>query len=270
MRCEVEPTTIVSDWLEAKDISDFEYTLDGWWHFDIPSDQAEYYSINVNAEIDTGYDGRAVWKMIYDTICFPRDCDGASAAFNTAVAGMHASISAHIVDDIRKRVAVGDKLGHTRAMQEFSRRLRERPEAIDCLKSTRSLAAQAIQAITPQLVSFDYGEESSSLIPLVQRVCQDAMEECHQTSEPFVFQDGPYETTMFRMRLRHLCYAMDCVQCSLCRIHGKIYALAIAVVFRILFCKDDVKSIALKRIEVAALLVFFGKLTEALNIIQTF
>lgn len=240
MRCEVEPVNSASKWLEERDEADFSYVLDGWSRFDPPSEQAEYYSLAMYPETNTGYNGSDVWRVIHRQICFPGTPMGPQGAFNAAVSALHAGISAHIVAGTRE-----DNSG-TSPTAEFARRFGGRPEYVDKLHSTRALVLAAVQRF------------SKDILPIVQKVCG---------MQPLMVPEIPADTSEYRLRLRELCAVMDCVQCNACRIHGKVAALGLATAFRLLWSDEGER---LRRVEVAALLVVLQKLTKALHVISQF
>ena len=74
----------------------------------------------------------------------------------------------------------------------------------------------------------------------------------------------PTQIWKARLRTRDLLRVMNCVQCNVCRLHGKVAALGLATGLQILLGTEgdggDVDS--LHRVEVASLITLAAKFSE--------
>ena len=147
----VDERSVPTD-VSEQDIEEFEFELDGWSRWDMPTE--DYYDTSEYPEAYTTYDGREIWQFIHNKICF---ADSASDEwqydFDRAVSGFHASVSAHIVQGMRDDELAGnvqDPNGlypdaENTAMFQYKRRLRDYPGAVEnlyfaCVGTRRALA----------------------------------------------------------------------------------------------------------------------------------
>jgi len=105
--CEIDPVDDeVPEGMRARDEDEYEFDLDAWARWDMPSDFTEYYDVTALGEGNTQYDGSRVWKFIHQKICFQKRLNDDESAwkrdFNRAISGMHSSVSAHIIADIER------------------------------------------------------------------------------------------------------------------------------------------------------------------------
>ena len=70
---------------------------------------------------------------------------------------------------------------------------------------------------------------------------------------------------------------MNCVQCNLCRLHGKVAALGLAVGLQVLLGKEDITGSCvggnyddLHRVEIAGMLTTAAKFGHAVEIVNKF
>ena len=102
--CEIEPTEEVPSRIRERDEDEYEFELDSWARWDMPSDYTEYYDLEQVCpplhsipsstgeplsctrvgfygtrvqvpEQNTGYDGSRVWRFIHQKICFQLHLD---------------------------------------------------------------------------------------------------------------------------------------------------------------------------------------------------
>mmetsp|Transcript_19960 Transcript_19960/g.43560 ORF Transcript_19960/g.43560 Transcript_19960/m.43560 type:complete len:402 (-) Transcript_19960:271-1476(-) len=264
--CEVEPAQ-VPEWIRDLDREEFVYELDAWFRWEPPSEFADYYDLRSSPEGYTGYDGSDVWKFVHSRLEFPEASSGTmEASLNGALSGLHASINAHIVNDLVERAARGDAVEGKDGSAEFARRLAQRSDAIQALRDSFALTLLAVKEASEQLLSYDYGEESDAILPAVQTFVEAAEEEENQLSEGSIKE----ALANCRLRTRELCSVMDCVQCNACRIHGKVAGLGIAAAFHAAFgAQSTGKAPELSRIEVAALLATLAKFRNAVRIVDS-
>ena len=97
--CESDPVDDEGpDGMRERDEDEYEFELDAWARWDMPSDFTEYYDVTALGEGNTQYEGSRVGKFIHQKICFQRDLEalehGWTRAFNRAIAGMPAAVDA--------------------------------------------------------------------------------------------------------------------------------------------------------------------------------
>ena len=105
-------------------------------------------------------------------------------------------------------------------------------------------------------------------------------------SHPLPFRPLPPPAIPFRrgveqvrLRTRDLLRIMNCVQCNLCRLHGKVSALGLASSLQVIlgtkgsgeegFRPDTKGFVTLHRVEVAAMVTFCAKLSAACDMVHT-
>ena len=79
-----------------------------------------------------------------------------------------------------------------------------------------------------------------------------------------------------RLRTRDLLRVMNCVQCNVCRLHGKVAVLGLAASLQVLLgfsgrgeeCNRPPDPTSLHRVEVAALVTTCAKLSAACDLVQ--
>ena len=81
-----------------------------------------------------------------------------------------------------------------------------------------------------------------------------------------------------RLRTRDLLRIMNCVQCNLCRLHGKVAALGVSSALQVLLgtrgrgdgCDKDADPYSLHRVQVAALVTTAAKFGRACETVERF
>jgi len=273
--CEVFP--VDSDRVPAtvrdRDASEYDFELDGWVRWDMPSE--DYYDCVEIAETYTAYDGSMVWNFIHSKICFEDDSGEWQMDFNRAVSGLHACISAHIVDGMKS-----DTSGAVDAVKEYERRLSssgEVPEAIENLYFGYMLLLCAVREASERLEKYDFGsgsDEETDVKSLVLQLLQSPLvldkgvEVAELNMRDHAVQPGS-KLWQARLRTRDLLRIMDCVQCNVCRLHGKVGALGIATSMQVLLGAEGRggDSSRLHRVEIAALVTTLGKFSNAIRIV---
>ena len=234
--CEVDAVDEVPDELKERDESESEFELDSWARWDQPSDFTEYYDLVENAEGHTGYDGSDVWRFIHAKISFQKGIDlpgnEFKAEFNRAVSGVHACVSAQIVEGIEEE-------DPEKALDEYRRRLRDEPEAVPNLLFTYMLTLCAIDKSRERLESCSYLGEGVELLPTMKKLTASALvnDAAVQNAATNLIRhaDSAEEASWkLRMRTRDLLRIMNCVQCNICRLHGKVKALGLAAALEVL------------------------------------
>lgn len=267
-RCEIEGTEDVPDNMRERDEREHTFSLDGWVRWDMPGDFTEYYDLIEEPERYTEYDGSRVWNFIHQKICFQTDVDLEENEwkkdFNKAISGLHTSVSAHVVETMG--------LEEEAMVAEYKRRIRDIPDALENLVYAYYLQLCAIHKSQSRLSGCDYMGQKAAVQPLIKSVLEDAFlsEQCVENAERAMREHAMSSGALVwkaRLRTRDLLGIMNCVQCNVCRLHGKVVALGVAVALSIILGMDgeggDVER--LHRIEVAALITTAGKFASAIK-----
>jgi len=190
---------------------------------------------------------------------------------------MHTSVNCHILQDIEDKIEEGDaSVAALDYNEEFTRRLgidTDEPFVND-LYFSYMLVLTAIQLATPRLLAdcangSIQAPELPSLLdhPIFKlpttAVASDALVRHSSQSVPALWK--------IRMRSREMMRIMNCVQCGRCRLHGKITVMGVSTALQILVgneaCGGD--PMALKRVELAALIATLSKFATAIDYIET-
>eukprot|EP00613_Pedinella_sp_CCMP2098_P054569 CAMPEP_0171897546 /NCGR_PEP_ID=MMETSP0992-20121227/48198_1 /TAXON_ID=483369 /ORGANISM="non described non described, Strain CCMP2098" /LENGTH=392 /DNA_ID=CAMNT_0012525691 /DNA_START=8 /DNA_END=1186 /DNA_ORIENTATION=+ len=260
--CEIYPvdTGVVPKNIEAVDAAEYDFELDAWVRWDMPSD--DYYDLFENREKYTGRD------------------------FNRAVNGLHSSISAHIVHgmltDEAKHPVTGEPLD---AHAEYERRLGrtgENPCALEHLYFGYMLCLCAVREATERLEACDFGLDNDGdedgVRGLVSEVLMSPLLNnpgvlvAESRLRAHAANSGGGNLWQARLRTRDLLRIMDCVQCNVCRLHGKVGSLGLATALQVLLGAEGRggDSSRLHRVEIAALISSLGKFANAIQIIKEF
>ncbi|KAG8470208.1 hypothetical protein KFE25_008629 [Diacronema lutheri] len=252
--------------LLARDHAEFEFALDGWARWDMPTDT--YYDLRQYPEAYTRYDGRQIWQFIYRKICFKGAAEW-KRDFNRAVSGLHASISGHVV---RSMHAEGDT---ELALREYRRRLREQPGAVENLYYGCMLLLNACNEASDKLGAYDYGDDAINerlrtllQIPLLCGGCVGAAQKNLRRHASWQGGVGLWQA---RLRARDLMRIMNCVQCSVCRLHGKVGTLGVNTGMQILLGREGRGGDAARmhRVEVAALITTLHKFLSSIQTVRS-
>ena len=280
--CEVDVAEEVPAELIERDESEYEFELDSWARWDMPSDFTEYYDLKELPEAETGYDGSDIWRFVHSKICFQKglelDENGWKRDFNRAVSGVHSAVSASIIGDIEEK---GDVEG---ALSEYRRRLRDEPGALDNLHFAFMLSLNAIRDLTPRLRSCAYVGEGGDIGPTINELTDCALFSDEGVASAAAnlrehADDPACAAWKLRMRTRDLLLLMNCVQCNLCRLHGKVTVLGLAATLQVLLgmkgrgeesCNRPPDPTSLHRVEVAALVTTAAKLSKAVAVAERF
>jgi hypothetical protein len=284
--CEIYPVDEIDDetgeeiippTIRKLDIQEFDFDIDGWARWDMPSD--DYYDITDFQEEFTAYDGSEVWKFIHTKIAFELEDDTVlhdswKQDFNKAVSGMHSMISAHIVQGIQAKIDNGEEFDEecqwTNPQQEYIRRLSSKgstPHAIENMYFTFMLLLSAVQSSREYLLSPDstnnFGcmendtECDMRVSTMIQSVLSSPLLQNDHNSEESIdinqkigvafsnlhdhaIKDEQSKHNLWeaRMRSRELLRIMNCVQCNKCRLHGKIAAMGLSTALQLLLGKS--------------------------------
>jgi hypothetical protein len=271
-RCEVEPAEDVPEALRARDLSESEFALDCWARKDMPSDFTEYYDLRVATERNTGYDGRRIWRFIHQKICFQENLEllesGWKRDFNRAVSGMHAAVDCQILNDIGLT---------SEGRMEYQRRLRDEPDSIANLYFAYMLTLCAIRDCRERLDKCRYLGEGGEVLPVMRALTASALvnDEAVQAAAQNLRDHAQLPTAAVwkaRLRTRDLTAIMNCVQCNLCRLHGKVMALGLGATMQVLLGDDGRGGdpLALDRAQVGALVATAAKFGNACQIVERF
>lgn len=277
----------VPEKIRAADSSEYEFELDGWARWDMPTE--DYYDISAFPEGYTGYDGREVWNFIHNRICFQDykyEGDHWKADFNKAVSGLHAMISAQVTRGIQERVDNGENFSDVEVWRdpnaEFERRLSPKgdtPLALENLYFTYMLLLKAASKVKSRLLKdYESGKIDAEASGALKAILDDPLLEDPTVSvaskklQEHTLKDSSSEGNLWeaRMRTRELLRIMNCVQCNKCRLHGKISTMGLSTALQILVGEEgaggDVGQI--HRVELATLMATLQKFATAVNFCQ--
>ena len=254
----------------------------------MPTD--DYYDIQEFEEGYTGYDGAEVWKYIHTKICFEGygyDDDHWKAAYNKAVSGMHAIVSAQIIRGIQEKIDSGEAFTSEERWRnpamEFSRRLSPNGDTPKAIENLYFLSMLVLRAVAQSKQRF-LDDQRAGRIDNIERnalnslfgvsLLSDEMAE-KVSSAPRKLLDlatkdadsvsGLWEA---RMRTRELLRVMNCVQCNKCRLHGKVVTMGVSTALQILLGWDgkgqDPQKV--QRVEMATLLTTLDKCSRAIDL----
>lgn len=202
----------VPAYMLERDSEEFEFALDGWARWDMPTDA--YYDLRAYPEAYTRYNGTQVWEFIHRKLCF-KGVASWKRDFNRAVGGLHSAISGQVVRSM-------DEEGeHEFALREYRRRLREQPGAVENLYYGAMLLLNACNEASERLVAYDYGEpkvnEQLSQLLAIPLLCGGCVGAAQNNLRRHASWQGGVGLWQARLRARDLMRIMNCVQCSVCR-----------------------------------------------------
>lgn len=278
--CDIEPAEDVPQRMIDRDENEYEFELDSWARWDMPSDYSEYYDLKEHPEGSTGYDGSRIWRFIHQKICFQLGLDEPvnrwKRDYNRAISGMHASVSASIVGAIAKT-------DEAEALVQYRRRLRDEPGAISNLYFTYMLSLCAVKDAAERLENCEYLGEGAEVRPIVKELIRGTTLAADPAVQQAAFHLREHASTpacsawKARLRTRDLLRVMNCLECNLCRLHGKVTALGLAATLQCLLgftgrgeegCNRDSDPYSLHRVEVAALIATCAKFGDSIATVQ--
>ena len=287
--CEVYPVDedLVPSNVVDLDRMEHKFDLDGWARWDMPS--LDYYDTSDFPESYTGYDGRDVWNFIHDKIEFTKkDKTEWQVDFNRAVRGLHASISSHVLKDQKRQISLGSPTANPLVAgicydSEFKRRIVDHPNALEDLYFAYMLLLSAVKEARVRLIE---DCENGHITGIAATGLKSLLADPYWSSDTFDSVDYAAETMRShlscstesfwkaRMRTRELMRITNCVQCNVCRLHGKIAILGLSTAMQILLGRsgEGVESETIRklhRVELAALLTTVSKFGEATMFIDS-
>jgi len=278
-KCEIECSEDVPDKMRERDTTEHDFRLDGWVRWDMPGDFTDYYDLVQEPERYTEYDGRIVWKFIHERICFQVDINDPENAwkrdFNRAISGLHTSVSAHILENMM--MVNGWDYESDEAFAEYKRRICDVPEAIANLHFSYMIILCAIHRAAPRLNDCSYMGTGDQVLPAILALTSDPLL-AHADVQKAATSMRSHATSSSakvwkaRLRTRDLLGTMNCVQCNLCRLHGKVAALGLSVSLQILLGSEGMGGSyeELHRVEIAGLLTTAAKFAHAVEVIDKF
>jgi len=249
--CEIYPIDEeeVPEDIITTDMNEYEFELDGWARWDMPSE--DYYDTSQFPEEFTAYDGSSVWRFIHDRIAFhdasitdEYDSDNWKADFNKAVSGMHSMVSAQIIRGIAEKVEKGEGFEEgckwVDPLEEFRRRLSEdgeTPQALENLYFGYMLLLSAVFVAKDRLLQdCESGKIDADAAKALKPVLKHPLLHDENISiaskklHDHAVKDKKSKETLWeaRLRTRDLYRIMNCVQCNKCRFHGKLSAMGLS------------------------------------------
>lgn len=213
------------------------------------------------------------------------------------VSGLHTSINAHIVQGIQDSPeSRPPKMNNNvdfvsgpilRPDEEYDRRMvKSYPQAIEHLYFGYMLLLCAVREAGSSgrldTQQFDFGEDTEGSAEGVRALVNELLasplfsdpgiEVAEKNLRKHAVEADGVKLWQARLRTRDLLNSMDCVQCNICRLHGKVGALGLATALSVLLGAGGRggDSARLHRVEVAALISTLGKFASAVQIVQEF
>ncbi|XP_071963231.1 ERO1-like protein beta isoform X2 [Antedon mediterranea] len=275
---------------------------------DESSEHAQFYDLTINPERYTGYKGKAahrIWNNIYKENCFKPDpltpgyqnfltsksLGGLcleKRVFYRLISGLHSSINIHLC--AKYLLAPGDG-AFTRDMwgqnaMEFQRRFspektnEEGPLRLKNLYFTYLVVLRAIAKASPyfkqEIFYTGQEEQDAELQKVVMQIAKLAEKFPNHFNESAMFMGKKASSLKeeFRIHFWNISRIMDCVDCTKCRLWGKLQVQGLGTALKILFSEKKIgkpgSSFILKRNEIVALFNGFGALSYSVNQIEEF
>lgn len=244
--------------------------------------KAVYYNLHLNPERFTAYKGfgaRRVWQAIYEENCFTNPAADSWATqsqcnekrvFYRLISGLHTSITCHL---IYKHYDEASKIWAPNFSMWRARMLGKR-EFLENLFFTYLAVLRAVQKATPFLDAHVYltgnASEDARTQALVQRLTASLGsldESCPHTFDESTLFHGPDAAALRRQFSRHfhnISRIMDCVECTKCRLWGKIQVNGLGAALKVLFEQEY----NLSRTEIIALVWLLHQLSHSLRIVD--
>ena len=259
----------------------------------------EFVDLLANPERFTGYKGfssRSIWAAIYNENCFNDDDDDDDASddgagtldaaaappemcmekrvFFRLISGLHASITCHLVGTYFHEDT--GEWGPNYAM--YKARFGSNPEHLENLYFAYMLALRALDKAAPLLEAYPYrtdnateeAETVETVIALTSSLHQTLAATCPVTFDETQMFKGPDAASLraeFQAHFYNISRIMDCVECSKCRLWGKIQIRGLSTALRILF--GDQKQVEqLTRNKVLTLVWTLYRLSESIAIVN--
>jgi len=253
----------------------------------MPSDYTEYFNLRTAPSGYTQYDGSRIWRFIHQKICFQLSLDEPGNRwkrdFNRAIGGLHASVSASIIAGIAEE-------DEAEALVQYRRRLRDEPGAVSNLYFAYVLSLNAISDMRERLNKCSFLGEGDAILPAMTQLTASAVlseEAVVAAAKNIREQTDAGLAWQARLRTRDLLRVMNCVQCSLCKLHGKVASLGLAATFHVLLgegTREEGESelallqagerskdlYALHRVEIASLVAYTAKLADACALVEEY
>jgi ERO1-like protein beta len=275
--------------------------------------EGEYFDLTLVPERFTGYSGPSahrVWSSIYEENCFglselnlmsgrapapmsladeltevmredgmepPAQCLE-KRVYYKIISGLHASISTHICHEYLNQTT--GEWGPN--LQCFINRIASHPERLQYIYFNIVLMLRAVARLGPYLEAYDYcstgthEEDVSTKLMLgnVIKIAQDV----GKFDENILFrgENANILREEFKDHFRNVSRIMDCVECSKCRLWGKVQTTGIATALKVLFELDEktldprANANLLSRSEVVALINTLHRFSESIEAVELF
>ncbi|XP_033112221.1 ERO1-like protein alpha isoform X2 [Anneissia japonica] len=275
---------------------------------DESSEHAEFYDLTINPERYTGYKGKAahrIWNNIYKENCFKPDPQTPGyenflnskslgglclekRVFYRLISGLHSSINIHLC--AKYLLAAGDGAFKQDVWgpnpKEFQRRFSpektggEGPLRLKNLYFTYLVVLRAIAKASPYFKqeTFYTGVEARDVevknVVLKIAMLAEKFPNHFNESAMFTGKEAHNLKEEFRKHFWNISRIMDCVDCTKCRLWGKLQIQGLGTALKILFSEKEIgkpgSSFMLKRHEIVALFNGFAALSYSVNQIEEF
>ncbi|EDQ90965.1 uncharacterized protein MONBRDRAFT_31634 [Monosiga brevicollis MX1] len=249
-----------------------------------------------------------IWKAIYGENCFHLYShldnphlfdrpDDASAKFLTSkvvagmcmekrvfyriVSGLHAAINMHVAAHYPRESILGQESWgpNVTLFERFFHPAKTWGEGPNWLKNIYFNYLLVVRAITKASSLWEAerfythnSEQDEEVAAIVKELIDSAPRTCPSTFDESLMFNGPESLELkqeFQTKFQNISLIMDCVECSTCRLWGKLKVHGLAAAMRILFA-DDSATLVLSRNEVVALFNTLAQFSQAIEEINTF
>eukprot|EP01134_Creolimax_fragrantissima_P005797 CFRG5797T1 len=245
-----------------------------FWEIGEPDENTEedavlkptWYNLVENPERFTGYIGDSaakVWRLIYEENCFHPVDDHAKNVFELLkfenvqtmcvekrifyrlISGLHTSITVHVAseyfDESTKEWAPNTEMFYKKFSPEYT--FGEGPRRLRNLYFVYLFILRAIEKAAPYWENFDFYTGDANIDQSTKNLVMNVVNHAHTAHAAFdetvMFGGDTFETDSlkveFKEKFHNVSRIMDCVECSKCRMWGKLQIEGLATAIKILF-----------------------------------
>ena len=261
-------------------------------------DGVKVVNLDLNPHRNTGYNGTHIWNAIYEENCIGA-LDGISdqpmcyeeRVLYRLLSGLHASTTLSIAKSYFPPSKLKKRVNWEPSVDFFWEKFESHPDHIRNLHFTYVVLLRALKKASPFLYDYEIRtgntmEDETASILLKRLLDSTILRSCSNVFDAFdeslMFRDQQngferdknsqlirnQEITLLQQNFKgvfhNISSILDCVQCTQCKLHGKLSMLGFGTALKILFLPRE-ELIALERNEVVALINSVAKLSESIK-----
>jgi flavocytochrome c len=267
--------------LPCEDGEAYDYLPETFW-MDMCSnikegDGTKLVNLALNPERNTGYDGRHIWKAIYDENCIEHEemCLEERVLYRL-LSGLHTSTTLSIAKNYYPPSKRKNRVDWEANPQYFMDKFQNHPEYIRNLYFSYVVMLRGLRKASPYLYNYQKIQsgnqiEDDTTKVLLKRLLDSAiLRSCSSVfsafDESIMFQESSGNVVSLQQNFKgvfhNISSILDCVQCQQCKLHGKMAMLGYGTALKILFLPTELLS--LERNEVVALINTIARLSESM------